>query len=375
MKKVGIITMHRVKNCGSILQAYALQQKILELGYKCEIIDYVYPNKEHLIYLNKLNSRKKSLKTFLSDRIYFLLTLKRNYKMKNFLQTNLILSKIKYESQELIKRNPPIYDLYCTGSDQVWNSRFNCNDDVFYMSFCKLTSNIFSYASSSTVKDCADENNLKYLCKYKNISVREKTSQDELQKHFGKKVQINLDPTLLIDGTCWTTLLSLPKRIIKRPYVLFYILTYSFNPYPDVEKLVSEIIKQTHLYPVFLYGSVKRTIKFGAKNILNAGPLEFFNLINNAEIVITSSFHGTCFSILQNKNFYSLVDSAQNASDERIISLLSDLGLENRILEKQEKFKIRNTEDIDYLAVNEKLQKLRESSIDYLRECLGKGAI
>ena len=124
-----------------------------------------------------------------------------------------------------------------------------------------------------------------------------------------------------------------------------------------------------------MYASVKRTIKFGAKNILNAGPLEFFNLINNAEIVITSSFHGTCFSILQNKNFYSLVDSAQNASDERIISLLSDLGLENRILEKQEKFKIRNTEDIDYLAVNEKLQKLRESSIDYLRECLGEDSI
>lgn len=375
MKKVGIITMHRVKNCGSILQAYALQQKLLELGYECEIIDYVYPNKEHLFYLNKLNPHKKSLKFLLFEGIYFLLTAERNYKMAKFLKNNLILSNIKYKSQKSIKNNPPLYDFYCIGSDQVWNSRFNCHDDVFYMSFCKSPSNIFSYASSSTVNDCADENNLKYLCKYKNISVREKSSQNELQKHFEKKVQINLDPTLLINGTCWSTLLSSKKRIIKRPYVLFYILTYSFNPYSDIENLISEIIEQNKLYPVFLYGSVKRTIKYNAKNILNAGPKEFFNLINNAELVITSSFHGTCFSILQNKNFYSLVDSVQNSSDERITSLLSDLGLENRILEKQEKFKIRNTEDIDYLAVNEKLQKLRESSIDYLRECLGEDAI
>ena len=91
MKKVGIITMHRVKNCGSILQAYALQQKILELGYKCEIIDYVYPNKEHLIYLDELNSRKKSLKTFLSNRIYVNL---RNYffnKIKSLLYSSFAL--------------------------------------------------------------------------------------------------------------------------------------------------------------------------------------------------------------------------------------------------------------------------------------------
>lgn len=375
MKKVGIITMHRVKNCGSILQAYALQRKILELGYECEIIDYVYPNKEHLLYLNKLNPSKKTLKNILLNRIYFLLTAERNHKLAKFLKKNLILSKMKYKSQKSIKNNPPFYDFYCTGSDQVWNSRFNCNDDVFYMSFCKSPSDIFSYASSSTVKDCADENNLKYLCKYKNISVREKSSRDELQKHFDNEVQINLDPTLLIDGTSWATLLSSKKRIIKRPYVLFYILTYSFNPYPDIENLISEIIEQTKLYPVFLFGSVKKTIKFGAKNILNAGPKEFFNLINNAELVITSSFHGTCFSILQNKNFYSLVDSVQNNSDERITSLLSDLGLKSRILEKKEKFKIKNSGTIDYAPTNEKLSKLRNESVDYLRECFGEDAI
>lgn len=239
------------------------------------------------------------------------------------------------------------------------------------MSFCKSFCKIFSYASSSSSKDCSNKENIKLLQKYKYIGVRETFSANELKKHLNAEIHVNLDPTLLFTGKEWTKLLQKSKnRIIKKPYVLFYILTYSFNPYSDIENLISEIIKQTHLFPVFLYGSVKRTIKYNAKNILNAGPKEFFNLIKNAELIITSSFHGTCFSILQNKNFYSLVDSVQNNSDERITSLLSDLGLENRILEKKEKFKIKNNENIDYLLVNKKLERLREKSLCYLKNAL-----
>lgn len=369
MKKVGIITMHRVLNCGSVLQAFALQKKISEFGCDCEIIDYVYPNKEHKKYLNKDNSI--NLKKYLGKIIFNILYYKQKKKINIFLHEYLNLSTVKYSSAKEIKKCPPKYDIYCTGSDQVWNSRFNCMDDVFFLSFIGNYENRFSFASSTTLKDCLDKENLKFLRNYNYLGVREKSSAFALEKSLNRKVTTNIDPTLLLTGKEWHSVLKISnKKIIKRPYILFYILTYSFNPYSEIKNLISDLLRETGLFPVFLYGSIRNCQKFKAKNIINAGPKEFINLIGNAELVVTSSFHGTCFSILQHKKFYSLVDSISNNSDERIISLLNELGLEKQLLEKSEKFSIKSYCNIDYSIVDKKLQNLRNKSMSYLNKAL-----
>lgn len=54
MKRVGILTMHKVENVGSALQAYALQRVVESLGYECELIDYLYPTIEHLAYQDRI---------------------------------------------------------------------------------------------------------------------------------------------------------------------------------------------------------------------------------------------------------------------------------------------------------------------------------
>lgn len=369
MKKVGIITMHRVLNCGSVLQAFALQKKISDFGCNCEIIDYVYPNKDHKKYLTKDNS--VNLKKFLGKIIFNILHYNQKRKINNFFKENLNLSKIKYNSAREIKKCPPKYDIYCTGSDQVWNSRFNCMDDVFFLSFIGNYENRFSFASSTTLKDCLEKENLKFLRNYNYLGVREKSSAFALEKSLDRKVETNIDPTLLLTGKEWYSVLKISdKKIIKKPYILFYILTYSFNPYSEIKNLISDLLRETGLFPVFLYGSIRSCQKFKAKNIFNAGPKEFINLIGNAELVVTSSFHGTCFSILQHKKFYSLVDSISNNSDERIISLLNELGLEKQLLERSEKFSIKSYCNIDYSIVDRKLQNLRNKSMSYLNKAL-----
>lgn len=79
MKTVGIITMHRVLNCGSALQAYALQHKIEQLGYKSELIDYLYPNAYHKSFRK---SDGKSILSRLINNLYSCLIsffLKKNF--------------------------------------------------------------------------------------------------------------------------------------------------------------------------------------------------------------------------------------------------------------------------------------------------------
>ena len=370
MKSVGIITMHRVKNCGSLLQAYALQRKIVDYGYLCEIIDYKYPNKNHLEFLNQNQTNKKNIKYFIGKILFFFILFGQKRKMELFLKNQLNLSKHSYKSNSELKSAPPIYDMYCAGSDQIWNPRFNCNDDIFYMSFVPEKKKIFSYASSCALKNVEEDKNISFLKRFSKISVREQSSQIALEKKLVQEVSLVCDPTLLLTKNEWNLLCKKNTIRIKRPYILFYILTYSYNPYPELDDLVSFLIKTTGLYPVFLYGSLTKSLKYKAKNIYNAGPLEFLQLIRDAELVVTSSFHGTCFSILQQKQFYSLVKSKSDIGDERLISLLSQLGLTDRALEKVNKFEILNMDKIDYCESDKELNKLRATSIKYLKNAL-----
>lgn len=369
METVGIITMHRVKNCGSLLQAYALQKKIHELGYSVEIIDYLYPNKNHLALLNgkQGNSFKRIIIKFLSFLIHF----QKNRKMDSFMRKYLILSHKTYKDAEQIKIDIPKYDCYVTGSDQLWNPRFNCNDETFYMDFVPEGAKIISFATSCAIQNITDLKLKEYLIRYSKIGVREISSKKELEKLLNKPVHLNCDPTLLLNSTDIDFLVKRRKNKIRKPYVLFYILTYSYNPYPELEELISRIINQTGLYPVFLFGSYRKAFKYHAKNIYNAGPQEFVNLIRNANLVVTSSFHGLCFSLLQNKQFFALVKSKNDSNDERLMSLLKQLCLENRALEKENKYRILDQNEINYDIVNMQIQKLRSESMKYLQNSLG----
>lgn len=121
MKKIGVITMHRVQNFGSVLQAYALSEKLNRLGADCEIIDYQYPNAFHLSSVSTVK-RSFNIELFIRRIKYFILyrnSLQKK-RFRDFLNSTLKTSRY-YPTRQSLKECPPMYDVYITGSDQVWN--------------------------------------------------------------------------------------------------------------------------------------------------------------------------------------------------------------------------------------------------------------
>ncbi len=122
-KRVGIITMHRPISFGSSLQAYALKRKVQDLGCDCEIIDYQYPNKLYKIKNNSIKAFVKLIVHYMMNLFMEMPCLIEYLRFKNFRKNYLKLSDYYGDSESLIN-NPPKYGIYCTGSDQVWNTNF-----------------------------------------------------------------------------------------------------------------------------------------------------------------------------------------------------------------------------------------------------------
>lgn len=318
--KIGILTMHKVVNYGSALQAYALQHYLKEKGFESEIIDYVFTNSPHgiknwLRYFFKLN--------FISD-----------IKFRHFWKENYTLSEQCYKTKEELSESSCKYDVYLTGSDQVWNPNHNGKELTFMFDFIKSSIAMkVSYASSfsaGVIPQHMEKKYKEFLSQYFAISVREENALDLIKKLTGKCAAWVCDPTLLLDKMTWKEVAQKSKLKIKEPYVLFYILTYAYNPYPEIERIIHQVQKKYKGYKfVFLNGKVSDRQRRDSVVINNVSPYEFISLIENAEFIVTTSFHGTAFAINFRKSFYSVIQS-DTLLDDRMFSLLRRLGLDDR---------------------------------------------
>ena len=355
--KIGIITMHQVLNSGSALQAYALQRKISELGFEAEIIDYQFHN-----------HKVKSIKELLNR----LLTATKRSKFRKFYDKYFNLSKRKY-NKESIKQNPPDYDIYCTGSDQVWNPRFIANDTNFMLSFAPDNKPRFSFAASFTTGEIPEKYIPLYkehLSKYKFISVREQSGVRIIQQLLDREADLVCDPTLLLNDVQWSELVG--KKQNHEKYILVYVLGYMFNVRPKVYDIIEKVQNELGYKVYYLNSSIKREYsKKNKKLIINYSPEDFINYFKNASFVITDSFHGTVFSAIFNKPVLSVVEDKCNAKDGRISTLLKEIGGEQSLTEynKVPDFKASQTEM--YKVDQTLLEKYRNRSVEILGKMLG----
>ena len=371
MKSVGLITMHRVLNAGSALQAYALQRKVQELRYNCEIIDYVFPNSRYLGEESLLNRTKKKMRLFMKNVLFGFSDFVRRRRFQAFYDRYFSLSPRTYATCEDIHNNPPTYDIYLTGSDQVWNPLHVKDDTTFLLSFCKeKNASRISFASSFSTARIPE--NLKdlyaeYLASYNRISVRENSGISLIKGLTGKKAEVVCDPTLLLDGNEWGELAENSLIQIEQPYILAYKLTYAFNPYPQIDKMIAQIQAQLKLPVVYLYGRLADYRKNNARVIKNAGPCEFIGLFKQANFVVTTSLHGTAFALNFSVPFYSVIENKPE-KDSRILSLLGLAGAHDRALTiDDDDIKVG---PMDYTPITQALIKLRNRSSAFLREAL-----
>lgn len=331
MKKVSIITMHRVLNYGSILQTVALSCFLKQYGYEVEIIDYLFPNAYHKTIASKTSvpeSAKSRLDLHLNGLCARILNQKSDDKISKFnkfLQQYLTLSRA-YNTEEELKQLPPNADIYLTGSDQVWNPRYIGTDSSFFLQWVPKSQNSAkiaygaSFGNSNLPEDFKDLI-FPWLKEYSYLFVREDNS---LLEQLRTEYKIVLDPTLLLDKRDWMKFMN-PKPLVKQRYLLCYLLGYSFDSVPYATKLMDYIHKKTGYKIVMIDGEPKNILK-GYRLFNNIGPEEFLNLFYHAEMILTTSFHGTAFAINFGKPFLSLVDDKKD-TDTRQISLIKILGL------------------------------------------------
>ena len=186
-KNIGLLTMHRVYNFGSVLQAFALQKVIEKLGYKCTLIDYQYPNNVH--------PTDKENKNLILKFIRYILAIKHGRPDKKmrmgidlFRLNNLKMSDY-YPDYDSLHQNPPVFDTYVLGSDQTWNVRHIAHDDTFLLSFVNKGKKV-SYASSAARKTIPQDYFdvfKKNLSQFDAISVRERNTQTLVERLIGIK--------------------------------------------------------------------------------------------------------------------------------------------------------------------------------------------
>lgn len=356
--KVGILTMHKVVNYGSALQAYALQRFLTDNRIKSEIIDYIFTNKPHGIknwirYIVKCD--------FLKD-----------IKFRAFWRENYILSKRSFSQRNELTEDKCKYDIYLTGSDQVWNPNHEGFELTFMFDFIKSPiAKKISYASSFSTCVIPEIYKAKYrelLSKYSSISVREGNALHLIKELTGENATWVCDPTLLLSKEIWKDLGNRAKIRIKQPYILFYILTYAYNPYPEIEKIIHQIQKQ---FPgkkyVFLNGKVTDRKRLNSIVINNVSPYDFISLIERAEFIVTTSFHGTAFAVNFRKPFYSIIQSDLTL-DDRMYSLLDKVGLKKRAICYDKEM---NFENMEYISdVESKIKDFTDISKKYLLNSL-----
>ena len=253
MKTVGIATIHAINNFGSLLQAFATQTVVERLGYKTSIINYKYPNEYHFSEYQKKSpyaACKLNFTMRLKLALYARTFMKKNAQKKQMLfqkeRKKLLIETPLYPTIQSLHENPPRYDIYLTGSDQVWNPRYMCRDNTYFLDFINDVPKVAFSASFGTTALTEEEKEYMrpLLNQYCNISLREQSGVAMVKDICGKESQCTCDPTLLLSGEEWGKIFD-DKPIIKDDYILCYILTYTANPYPYATKLIKHI--QKHL--------------------------------------------------------------------------------------------------------------------------------
>lgn len=376
MKKIGIITIQKCDNFGADLQAYALGAKLRSLGYDAENIDYLfYKHPRHKKTCASRPSFKLSainrLKEWLLPKINAVRGLRRRgdeaarcAKFAAFFEANVRASR-SYRTIDDLYANPPKYDVYVTGSDQVWNPRMGSSIEPYFLTFAPKGARKISYASSFGVSSLPPSAYCKYsqwLEEYAAISTRE----DVGAKIVGKFVnchpaQAVLDPTLLLTGDEWSQVAA--DESGKGDYLLVYDLSVC----PGLWKLAKRWAKDLGVGIKRICRGVGCEKIEGVENVEAVGPAEFVGLIANAKAVVTTSFHGAAFSVNFQKPFYSVVPIGMpNAS--RIESLLANLGLQDRIVHERDVDSV--VLSLDGCSCLERLNELRGKSVVWLSDAI-----
>lgn len=374
--KIGIITILKTNNYGAELQAFATQSILKKIGYDAEIIDYLfYKNNGHIKTKKSRPIFNFGLKNRLIEQIYPIVekfkdylykknSLQRKERFREFHLKNTSMS-ITYKTIDELYSSPMDYDIYIVGSDQVWNPGIYSSILPYMLTFAPIGKKKISYASSFGVAEISEKYKWayeKYLSSFNSISVREENAVRIVHELCGLKAEWVLDPTLLLTPNDWGKVANRNSYNLPSKYILLYELTTC----PYILQLANYFKENRGLDIVRICKNAYAVDKQSSiMNITDAGPAEFIDLFENAEMIITNSFHGTAFAINFEKDFYTVTPNRKH-NNSRQRSLLKLFNLEDRLINENSKLESISHDSINYEKVREKLEEERTKSIDFL---------
>ena len=378
MKRIGILSFHGAHNYGSMLQNYALQQAIKSLSTDYDPVTINLRNKVQ----DDMYNIFKPLKDFQDKRRYLFkiamlpwrsgITAKQNL-FEKFLKEKISLSEQVASSGDI--KSIPLFDAYVVGSDQIWNFTAHDFDWAYFLDFIDSERRPLriayapSMGPSPSLKSLTVEDKLKaykFLSQFDSICVRETKTADSI-KELGKLAevpQVCPDPTLLLDMECWESLIYGNAPLKSGKYIFLY------NPYylKDVYDQAKAMSKLTGL-PIVVSNLAPKTIlpSRSFEKILETGPIEFLNLVSNAEYVIGRSFHLAVFSMIFNKKFIAV----NGMGDSRLGNFLSQIGMTECATNGDNLPNvIEMVNSISFDECNIRLKELRAKGYNFLRNSL-----
>lgn len=325
MRKVGIFTIY-IANYGAVLQTYALQRYLRDTYQDLEVyvVDF-YTHAPYAIFKKASNNPVKNLIKQGTRLIHYSELRRRNKREKSFIHEEFLLSS-RFETVKDLMENMPKYDIYLTGSDQVFNTKSKYSS-LFYQRFNSLGGIKAAYAPSfgtSTFPEEYKQSIIEPLKDFSFISCREDDGAAMLSELLGKHIPSVIDPTLLLAKEQWEKMMVVPRTNVK------YLLVYDLNGGPKMIDIALKIAKKKGLSIWCITQHTEIRYKGIDRLIFDAGPREFVGLFAKAQYVVTDSFHGTSFSVIFEKEFSTYI--AIPRASRRIVSLLSKVGLESRIV-------------------------------------------
>ena len=370
--RVGIVTLYD-DNYGTCLQAFALCNKISEMGYEPEIIRYIRGNVNvrNESWMKKVMGKLRSMppKLILTYLLSYKWIRERKAGFSNFRERYLKFGEETNYRDSIRCDLGKAYDAYVCGSDMIWSEEFADDWRYFFLQFAPSKKRI-SYApsfgkniiSSENDKICSD-----FLHEIRCLSCREEAGVSLIKNQFGLDAVQVLDPTLLMGKDEWNRLIDKEERMLEEKY----ILTYVFGGISGARKNFFENLskKEWGVHRVIPMNR-EQNGKDAVRGVL--GPVEFLRLYRDAEFIVTDTFHGLIFALIYEKPFVVLKrqDKGHWAKySDRMTSTLKMLGLENRYIESS--FAISNEwKNLDYREVNKILIKKRKISLEYLKDSL-----
>ncbi len=351
--KIATLAYQRHENVGAQLQLWALQNKIIERGHECEVIDYICDAADRIF--GPASFRVKGPKKYFTSCVGAITRIPKKSAFISFRKNQLITTK-KVDKRN-VKSLDGCFDGYIVGSDNVWNSCLTGLDKNYFFDFVTDKSKTASYAASlglPAVPEDEREAFKKALAEFSFVTLRERAAAEDIAK-MGIPAVESCDPTLFYTAGEWDTL---AKRV-KRPE--HYIMVYHMSPSRSFVRFARELSRLKGLplvYVPFPTGFCRCSMR------PHIGPREWLDLIKHADYVLTDSFHGSVFSCLYGRNLFIKISQL----GERLRNLTEHLGLEDRIVTTPQQ--AAALPDMDTKEVLSRIEDYRRAGLENLDRIL-----